>query len=426
MVLVFVTLVLAGCQGPDSGEPGPPVWSFSPPPQGVYETRVAVRASAGPGHKVYLSISGDPTKVGTRQKGPVWLGGSTSWSLNWSTPVGLGWDTVRSTTYRLDPARPQAAAGADHSLVIDDTVLWSWGNNHNGQLGLGNKTSVVYPDKATVDLEVVLAVWAQGDNTLLLDDTSTLWVCGSGPWLFDQTEVSIALPRRVPLPEGTRVKTAAINDFGAVWAVDKDGQLWVWGANGFGALGVDSAEVTTPVVALQGVSLVAAGPYHTVVLKSDRSLWVAGTQTADQARLGTGTSADASSWVRIGGTQTWSGYSLEASWEHAGLLTEDGELWMWGSNSFGQIPGVEGALDVPTLVAKSVAAFAVASRSTLVLPESGVLQAFGEVYGTPPPLSVSDGVRSLQLGGFHGLALTADFHSGTDPWKAVEFWGDQF
>jgi len=373
---------------------------------------------------VYLSISGDPTKTGAVQQGPLWLGEWGSWSLNWSTPLGLRWDTVKSTTYTLDPGRPQAATGADHSLVVDDATAWAWGNNQNGQLGVGDKASVAYPNKVQVSVPAVLAVWARGDNSLLLDEDANLWVCGYGPWLFDGYEVALDVPRRVPLPQGTRVRTAAVDDFGAVWAVDRGGKLWVWGPNGRGSLGASSLEVTQPEVVLEGVSQVAAGPYHAVVLKQDGSLWVAGTQSP-QGRLGTGTEADQRSWVRIGGTQTWGGYSLEAAPDHSGLLTHDGELWMWGANDFGQMPDGEDHA-APTLVTGSVAAFAVASRSTLILPESGTLKSYGEVYGRPPALSVSDGVRSLRLGGFHGLALTGRFALAEDPWSALEFWGDQF
>jgi alpha-tubulin suppressor-like RCC1 family protein len=44
----------------------------------------------------------------------------------------------------------QAAAGESHTVVLTDGgVVWAWGTNANGQLGLGHTTSKTLPTEVT-------------------------------------------------------------------------------------------------------------------------------------------------------------------------------------------------------------------------------------------------------------------------------------
>lgn len=441
--LLLVSFVLTACQNPvPPQEPSGPQWSFNPPPRGSFEFRVPVVASAGPGRSAFLSMGGDPRTSGTPVTGPVWLGTSRHWSLNWSTPVGSGWDTVRSTTYRITPNRPQAAAGVDHNLVIESTSLWAWGHGTNGQLGQGDGPGNRPSTQATRVLvphdEAVVGVWAAGDNSAFVDELGSLWVFGYGTWLDTVGyRGPTGVPLRVPLPEKTRAVSASLSDLGGVYAIDQVGGLWVWGVDGhfaFGRGGGASTELRTPEKVLDGVALVSAAPYHALALKTDGTLWVAGRHhgSADgygdeYNRLGTGaSSANALVWTLLG---TWTdALTIGAAEDHSWLLTEAGDLWVWGANSFGQLPGVDPAVtrvDVPTKTQTKIAAVGGGTRFLIVIPEVGPLQSWGEAPGNHPSLTAGDGIRSIQGGTAHAFILTAAFHdAAADPWAGLRSWGE--
>ena len=73
--------------------------------------------------------------------------------------------------------------------------------------------------------------------------------------------------------------------------VRSDGSLWAMGNNVYGQLGDGTtADRTTPVFVMDGVQAVDAKGYQTLIMKTDGSLWVAGRNQYGQ--LGDGTRID--------------------------------------------------------------------------------------------------------------------------------------
>jgi len=74
-------------------------------------------------------------------------------------------------------------------------------------------------------------------------------------------------------------------------ALRKEGTVWTWGNNRDGQLGdgTDSIQKSTPVQVLgvSNVVAVAAGVYHTVVIKGDDTVWTWGSDTSGQLGYGT-------------------------------------------------------------------------------------------------------------------------------------------
>ena len=117
-------------------------------------------------------------------------------------------------------------------------------------------------------------------------------------------------------------------------ALKRDGSVWAWGSNGYGAVG-DGTETdrSRPVaVGLDGVKAIAAGGDFTLALRTDGRVWAWGANWDGQ--LGDGTSFSRSSPVNIG----LSGVAaIAAGGTHALALMADGTVVAWGRNEFGQL-----------------------------------------------------------------------------------------
>ena len=146
-------------------------------------------------------------------------------------------------------------------ITVNDTslapsyVLYTWGKNNQGQLGLGD----VVPRSSPTQV-------------------------GSGTtWNLVST---------------SRYSTMATKT---------DGTLWAWGANGYGQLGKNDIvykSSPTQVGALTNWNLVSVGWYNVIATKTDGTLWTWGNNNSGQ--LGTNDRIYKSSPVQIGAASTWS------------------------------------------------------------------------------------------------------------------------
>ena len=127
------------------------------------------------------------------------------------------------------------------------------------------------------------------------------------------------------------------------FAINSNGNLWAWGGNSYGQLGLgDITHRSSPVqVGTSAWSKIAAD-FHTVAIQSNGTLWGWGRNSVGQ--LGLSDSADRSSPVQIGTSSNWAQVSVRSSQEsfpqrrgNTLAIKTDGTLWAWGQNVFGQL-----------------------------------------------------------------------------------------
>jgi parallel beta-helix repeat protein len=285
------------------------------------------------------------------------------------------------------------SAGWKHSLALDaNNFVWAWGQNVDGELGVGDKVRRYTPVKVKSGqqdpndpnsfLQDIIAVAAgrSGTHSLALDDSNNVWTWGNndegqlgiGSNQNDQTTpVQVLGPNAVGFLQDIIAISAGANHS---LALDDSNNVWTWGHNNEGQLGIDSDDPCslTPVKVLSGqqdpnnsnsylknIVAISAGWDHSMALEKldffDANCngrvytWGNNGIGGDDyysfgGRLGDGTTADRSTPVVVlaGDMPTTSGcleniIAVSAGEGHCMALDIFGNVWTWGDNYYGQL-----------------------------------------------------------------------------------------
>src|SRR5262249_20574436 len=155
------------------------------------------------------------------------------------------------------------------ALLTDGTV-YAWGQNDTGQLGDTTTTNRSLPvqvraPSGTGFLQNVTAILAVGKRSLALQSNGTLLAWGNNDvgQLGDGTNNERHRPVQVLAPSGSGFLTGVAKIGGGgfhTMALTTSGQLYAWGDNTYGQLGIGSTDLSRdrPVlVDLQNVQAIA-------------------------------------------------------------------------------------------------------------------------------------------------------------------------
>lgn len=227
----------------------------------------------------------------------------------------------------------------DNTLVADGSgALWSRGSNVGGALGISSASADVLnlssqsAVDATATRPAFVSIASSETHSLALTASGELWGWGDntdGQLGLEQTMVS----EPVRLATGV-VSIAASGDHSLY--VNANGDMLAMGGNGYGQLGTGDTEARrTPVVVGSGFSRVATGWHFSAGLKTDGTLWTWG--TSERGELGNGTSGRT---VRVlVPTQIGTGFiEVFAASERAfAIRRTNNQLIGWGDNLLGQL-----------------------------------------------------------------------------------------
>ena len=240
------------------------------------------------------------------------------------------------------------------SYVIDQNGnLYAWGDNKFGQLGIGDTTNrylpvkVPFPDGVTGWIDVS----ASNNHCLAIGNDNNLYAWGNnccGQLGIGDT-TNAYLPVKIPFPVGVTgwVKIAA--GISQSLAIGNDGNLYTWGGNYYGELGIGNTIIQkSPIMVpdpymVTGWSDVSAGSYVSVAEDNHGNMYSCGYNIYGQ--LGIGQSANRNYFTKIPYRYGVSDYTSICIGIHFGIaLGDDGNLYSWGSNVFGQL-GINSSTD---------------------------------------------------------------------------------
>ena len=193
-------------------------------------------------------------------------------------------------------------------------------------------------------------------------------------------------------------------------------ELWTWGTNNAGQLGINIGTFTsrnTPVTTFSGETnwkQISAGRTHNAAIKTDGSLWTWG--EGAHGRLGNNNTANRSTPVTtFAGGNDWK--QVSCGYNHTAAIKTDGSLWTWGRNTYGQL-GNNTTADRSTPVTtfaggnnwKSVSAGVGDLGTTAAIKTDGSLWVWG--YG-----------RHIGINDANDRSIPVTTFSGGNTWKQV-------
>ena len=226
--------------------------------------------------------------------------------------------------------------------------VWSYGYNGYGQLGTGDTSNKILPTYTGIN--GIMQIALGNEHTVAVDKDGHVWTWGYNNYgqLGNGTTGGVSTEKvQVKSPDGEGVleniiSVAAGNSYSV--ALDKDGNVYTWGYNGYGQLGLGDGNyraLPVKVDSLQGIIKIKAGNVSTFAIDNNNKLWSAGYN--GYGNLGDGTTGNKTSFVKIDALENVADVSASPINSTIVLLL-DGTVWGFGNNANNALTNVGGAI----------------------------------------------------------------------------------
>lgn len=164
--------------------------------------------------------------------------------------------------------------------------------------------------------------------------------------------------------------------------------VWAWGYNGSGDLGIGTTDgnphsVLQQTSGITNVVLIDGGENHSMAVKSDGTLWVWGSDSDGQLGLGQSqVGTNKLTPVQVPGMSNVTGIS--GSFRFSVALKSDGTVWAWGNGQSGEVGPGGDVVPSPRQVAgiSDVTAIAAGGSFSVALKSDGTVWTWGNnAYG---------------------------------------------
>ena len=353
--------------------------------------------------------------------------------------------------------------GSAHNVAIEeDGKCYTWGKCHYGQLGHGEMDQnelIPRPVSALASVKIT-SVGVGDSHVLAVTDAGELYTWGVGFYgcLGHGDETSLTTPKRVEkLHDGAEVVVSATGGAFHSLCVNDCGQVYVWGRNHCGQLGMKALEMpdyskggkVTKLVRLNQklpvqltmkpeyvAKMVSARNDHSLILLENGCMLSFGSN--DKGQLGRDQKTpemedvndfliDPNHFKNSDGSPEKVAY-ISAGYDHCAAITESNLLYTWGGGKYGQHgQGHTRDVRIPSLVDRAsngkqikLSRVSCGDSFSVALSTDGTLLAFGSSdYGKlgtgndgivtkPTPISTKmpTTINGICCGTNHTLAYT--------------------
>ena len=309
------------------------------------------------GFSVGVASDGNAYAWGSNQYGQLGQGSTSSTPQKTPVRVPLPDGAASGFTYT------QVAAGGNHVLAIgSDQTVYAWGLNDQGQLGNGSQDRNTHPSPMPVkgaDGQPFKAVQisAGTSDSAAIDTQGRVYTWGSENSTYSAYSTSKRAPTLAKDPDGSSQGLHAIQvsvNWSFIMALGTDGSVYTWGYNNYGQLGngqstgegsttyaADPARVPDPKDASKAfkAAQISAGCSSVLAIGQDGTLWAWGWN--EYGQLGDGTTTDQPKPKQVknptDSSQPFQVAQISAGVIHSLAVDENGTAWAWGWNVYGQL-----------------------------------------------------------------------------------------
>ncbi|MCA9626817.1 MAG: chromosome condensation regulator RCC1, partial [Myxococcales bacterium] len=240
-------------------------------------------------------------------------------------------------------------AGAAHSGALVHDKVYVWGKNNEGQAGIGGVTSLgdsghpAAPVELTFSEPLVQLQFSQ-NSSFALSSSGNVWAWGDN----DSGQLGLGADDPNTLDEAIRTSPEQVSGVSNVTSIARgydhtlllltDGTVLAFGENGKGQLGTggtEDSDTPTAVPGLTDIVQLAAGSASSYALDASGKLYAWGRNQYGNLANATSDTDAHDTPMEITGLPPL--VQLACGRDHVLALDETGKLWGWGLNSSNQV-----------------------------------------------------------------------------------------
>ena len=199
--------------------------------------------------------------------------------------IGIGDYRTTATVVEGIDSVVDITNGAHHvcALRLDQTV-WCWGRNNVNQVDETTAEVVVSPKQVAIETAVV-SIGSSGNHTCAVDAAGAVWCWGNNQ--SGQLSVVGESIHSIQRVEGVPAAQTVVTGSQHTCVLDRQRTVWCWGSNERGQLGIGKADTLTQlpptkIATLAGVVQVAAAGSRSCAVRENAEVWCWGENTTGQ------------------------------------------------------------------------------------------------------------------------------------------------
>ncbi len=302
----------------------------------VHSEKATPQIETGNGFTVILKANGTVWTLGNGANGK--LGNGTTQNSNKPVQVKIDEDTNLESVIKI-------VTGDDHALALTrEGKIYAWGLNTYGQLGQNNTeessyAKLVLSESGTGYLSNIVDISAGTSGSVALDKNGNVYVWGDGQYgaMGNNTTTTSYIPVKTTIKNAIKV---SMEQVGGVRVLTSDGVVWAWGRNPYGELGINCTKNTSyPMKTALDTTEITTGAAFTTIKKTDDKLYTTGKNT--DGRSGTASTTDVLKYTLVSLPSTVTSSNkvkyVKGGRMNTTILLQDGTIWSVGRNTNGEL-----------------------------------------------------------------------------------------